>query len=109
MGYQYSNTTKLKRLDHFNGIMVALSPTFVAKQMAIQSFILAMVQTTELKFHCSKRARQTNPLAWLSTVLSGFEIKRYSASMSFSDQGAMQISIDSGTATYDYILPARSQ
>ena len=29
--------------------------------------------------------------------------------MSISDQGAMQISVDSGIATYDYILPAQSK
>jgi len=29
--------------------------------------------------------------------------------MSISDQGAMQISVDSGMATYDYILPAQSK
>lgn len=31
------------------------------------------------------------------------------ATMSISDQGAMMISIDSGLATYDYILPAQSK
>ena len=31
------------------------------------------------------------------------------ATMSISDQGAMQISIDSGLAKYDYILPAQSK
>ncbi len=31
------------------------------------------------------------------------------ATMSLSDQGAMQISVDSGMATYDYILPAQSK
>jgi hypothetical protein len=31
------------------------------------------------------------------------------ATMSISDQGAMQISIDSGMAKYDYILPAQSK
>jgi hypothetical protein len=30
-------------------------------------------------------------------------------SMSISDQGAMKISVDSGMATYDYILPAQSK
>ena len=29
--------------------------------------------------------------------------------MSISDQGAMQISVDSGMAKYDYILPAQSK
>jgi len=29
--------------------------------------------------------------------------------MKFSDQGAMQISVDSGLATYEYILPAQSK
>ena len=29
--------------------------------------------------------------------------------MSISDQGAMKITIDSGMATYDYILPAQSK
>ena len=31
------------------------------------------------------------------------------ATMSMSDQGAMQISVDSGMAKYDYILPAQSK
>jgi hypothetical protein len=29
--------------------------------------------------------------------------------MKFSDQGAMQIQVDSGLATYEYILPAQSK
>ena len=29
--------------------------------------------------------------------------------MSISDQGAMMISVDSGMAKYDYILPAQSK
>jgi len=29
--------------------------------------------------------------------------------MNISDQGALQIAIDSGLATYDYILPAMSK
>jgi hypothetical protein len=29
--------------------------------------------------------------------------------MSISDQGAMKIAVDSGMATYDYILPAQSK
>jgi hypothetical protein len=29
--------------------------------------------------------------------------------MKISDQGAMQISVDSGIATYDYILPAQTK
>jgi len=29
--------------------------------------------------------------------------------MQFSDQGALQISIDSGLGKYDYILPAMNQ
>jgi hypothetical protein len=29
--------------------------------------------------------------------------------LSISDQGAMQISVNSGIATYDYILPAQSK
>jgi hypothetical protein len=29
--------------------------------------------------------------------------------MSISDQGAMKISVNSGMATYDYILPAQSK
>jgi hypothetical protein len=31
------------------------------------------------------------------------------ATMSLSDQGAMQISVDSGLAKYNYILPAQSK
>jgi hypothetical protein len=31
------------------------------------------------------------------------------ATMSISDQGAMMISVDSGMAKYDYILPAQSK
>jgi hypothetical protein len=29
--------------------------------------------------------------------------------MSITDQGAMKISVDSGMATYDYILPAQQK
>ena len=31
------------------------------------------------------------------------------ATMSLSDQGAMQITVDSGLGTYSYILPAQSK
>ena len=65
----------------------------------------------EIPFAQNVQGKLTKGWAWpLAQVLSILKLSDTSqASMSFSDQGAMQISIDSGTATYDYILPARSQ
>ena len=45
------------------------------------------------------------PVAQVQAILSLDGDK----TMSISDQGAMQISIDSGLAKYDYILPAQSK
>ena len=45
------------------------------------------------------------PVAQTQAILSlGGDI-----TMSISDQGAMQIAVDSGLATYNYILPAQSK
>ena len=62
-------------------------------------FVFATGVTGTLKNEWAWPVQQT--LAILS--LDGDKI------MKFSDQGAMQISVDSGLATYEYILPAQSK
>ena len=62
-------------------------------------FIFATGVTGTLKNEWAWPVQQT--LAILS--LDGDKV------MKFSDQGAMQISVDSGLATYEYILPAQSK
>jgi len=47
----------------------------------------------------------TYPIAQVQSILN----LDGDTTMSLSDQGAMQISVDSGMATYDYILPAQSK
>ena len=62
-------------------------------------FVFATGVTSSLKNEWAWPVQQT--LAILS--LDGDKV------MKFSDQGAMQISVDSGLATYEYILPAQSK
>jgi len=62
-------------------------------------FIFATGVTGSLKNEWAWPVQQT--LAILS--LDGDKV------MKFSDQGAMQIQVDSGLATYEYILPAQSK
>ena len=62
-------------------------------------FVFATGITGSLKNEWAWPVQQT--LAILS--LDGDKV------MKFSDQGAMQISVDSGLATYEYILPAQSK
>jgi len=62
-------------------------------------FVFATGVTGKLKNEWAWPVQQT--LAILS--LDGDKV------MKFSDQGAMQISVDSGLATYEYILPAQSK
>ena len=62
-------------------------------------FVFATGVTGSLKNEWAWPVQQT--LAILS--LDGDKV------MKFSDQGAMQISVDSGLATYEYILPAQSK
>jgi len=62
-------------------------------------FVFATGVTGSLKNEWAWPVQQT--LAILS--LDGDKV------MKFSDQGAMQISVDSGLATYEYILPAQSE
>jgi hypothetical protein len=62
-------------------------------------FIFATGTTGQLKNEWAWPVQQT--LAILS--LDGDKV------MKFSDQGAMQINVDSGLATYEYILPAQSK
>ena len=104
----------LKDLTYFNGIMGGFEPTFVAKTDGdTLKFYIGdgANDRVEIPFAQNVQGKLTKGWAWpLAQVLSILKLSDTSqASMSFSDQGAMQISIDSGTATYDYILPARSQ
>ena len=104
----------LKDLNYFAGVMSGFEPTFVAKTDGdTLKFYIGdgANDRVEIPFAQNVQGKLTKGWAWpLAQVLSILKLSDTSqASMSFSDQGAMQISIDSGTATYDYILPARSQ
>ena len=72
---------------------------FGCRLAIIGEFIFATGITGQLKNEWAWPVQQT--LAILS--LDGDKV------MKFSDQGAMQINVDSGLATYEYILPAQSK
>jgi hypothetical protein len=46
------------------------------------------------------------PVAQVQSILKIADVNN--TTMSFSDEGALQITLDSGLATYKYILPAQA-
>lgn len=104
----------LKDLAYFNSIMGGFEPTFVAKTDGdTLKFYIGdgANDRTEMPFASNVQGKLTKGWAWpLAQVLGILKLSDTSqATMSFSDQGAMQIAIDSGIGKYEYILPARSQ
>tara|TARA_Y100000588_G_scaffold316366_1_gene344911 strand:+ start:1086 stop:1829 length:744 start_codon:yes stop_codon:yes gene_type:complete len=104
----------LKDLSYFNGIMGGFEPTFVAKTdgTTLKFYIGdGANDRVEIPFATNVEGKLTKGWAWpLAQVLSILKLSDTSkATMGFSDQGAMQIEIDSGIGKYEYILPARSQ
>tara|TARA_X000000950_G_scaffold275161_1_gene361165 strand:+ start:17386 stop:18129 length:744 start_codon:yes stop_codon:yes gene_type:complete len=103
----------LKDLSYFAGIMVGHESTFVAKTdgTTLKFYIGdGSNDRVEIPFAQNVSGQLTKGWAWpLNQVLSILKLSDTSQTfMSFSDQGAMQISIDSGLGKYDYILPART-
>ena len=94
--------------------MGGFEPTFVAKTDGdTLKFYIGdgANDRTEMPFASNVQGKLTKGWAWpLAQVLSILKLSDTSqATMGFSDQGAMQIAIDSGIGKYEYILPARSQ
>ena len=103
----------LKDLSYFAGVMGGVESTFIAK-----------TDGTDLKFYIGDGSNDRVEIPFASNV--GTELKKgwswplaqtlsilklsdtSQASISFSEQGAMKIAIDSGIGMYDYILPART-
>ena len=105
----------IQDLTYFNSIMGGFEPTFVAKtDGSTLKFYIGdgANDRTELPIASNVQGKLTKGWAWpLAQVLSILKLRSNAKStkMSFSDQGAMQIVVDSSIGTYEYILPARSQ
>ena len=103
----------LKDLSYFAGVMGSVESTFVAKTDGTDlKFYIGdgSNDRVEIPFASNVGAELKKGWAWpLAQVLSILKLSDTSkASISFSEQGAMKISIDSGIGLYDYILPART-
>ena len=103
----------LKDLSYFAGVMGSVESTFVAKtDGADLKFYIGdgSNDRVEIPFASNVNAELKKGWAWpLAQTLSILKLSDTSnASISFSEQGAMKISIDSGIGLYDYILPART-
>jgi hypothetical protein len=103
----------LKDLSYFAGVMGSVESTFVAKTDGTDlKFYIGdgSNDRVEIPFASNVSASLKKGWAWpLAQTLSILKLSDTSnASISFSEQGAMKISIDSGIGLYDYILPART-
>jgi len=103
----------LKDLSYFAGVMGSVESTFVAKtDNGTLKFYIGdgSNDRVEIPFTANVDAEIKKGWAWpLVQTLSILKLSDTSqANISFSEQGAMKISIDSGIGLYDYILPART-
>ena len=103
----------LKDLSYFAGVMGSVESTFVAKTDGTDlKFYIGdgSNDRVEIPFASNVSASLKKGWAWpLAQTLSILKLSDTSnASISFSEQGAMKISIDSGIGLYDYVLPART-
>lgn len=103
----------LKDLSYFAGVMGSVESTFVAKTDGTDlKFYIGdgSNDRVEIPFASNVSASLKKGWAWpLAQTLSILKLSDTSnASISFSEQGAMKITIDSGIGLYDYILPART-
>lgn len=73
------------------------------------SFGDASTHAGEFVFQNAVEGALTHTWSWPVSAVQAILNLDGEATMSISDQGAMKISIDSGIATYDYILPAQSK
>ena len=93
--------------------MSGFEPTFVAKTDGdTLKFYIGdgSSDRVEIPISANCPTKITKGWAWpLAQTLSILKLSDTSqASISFSEQGAMKITIDSGIGQYDYILPART-
>ena len=103
----------LKDLSYFAGVMGSVESTFVAKTDGTDlKFYIGdgSNDRVEIPFASNVSASLKKGWAWpLAQTLSILKLSDTSnASISFSEQGAMKITIDSGIGLYAYILPART-
>ena len=87
-------------------------PTFNVKTVdenLVFSFGDASTHAGEFVFQHGVDGTLTHTWSWPVAQVQAILNLDGDATMSISDQGAMQISIDSGMAKYDYILPAQSK
>ena len=90
----------------------AEEPTFNVKTVdenLVFSFGDASTHAGEFVFQHGVEGTLTHTWSWPVAQVQSILNLDGDATMSISDQGAMQISVDSGMAKYDYILPAQSK
>ena len=73
------------------------------------SFGDASTHAGEFVFQNAVEGKLQHTWSWPVTQVQAILNLSGNITMSISDQGAMMISVDSGMATYDYILPAQSK
>ena len=103
----------LKDLSYFAGVMSSVQPTFVAKtDGGVLKFYIGDGSNDRVEIPITANVGSEIKRGWswpLAQTLSILKLSDTSqASISFSEQGAMKISIDSGIGLYDYVLPART-
>ena len=87
-------------------------PTFNVKTVdgnLVFSFGDASTHAGEFVFQHSVEGALQHTWSWPVAQVQSILNLDGDATMSISDQGAMKISVNSGMATYDYILPAQSK
>jgi len=87
-------------------------PTFNVKTVdgnLVFAFGDASTHAGEFVFEAGVEGTLTHTWSWPVAQVQSILGLDGDATMSISDQGAMKISVNSGMATYDYILPAQSK
>ena len=87
-------------------------PTFNVKTVdgnLVFSFGDASTHAGEFVFEAGVEGTLAHTWSWPVSQVQSILNLSGDITMSISDQGAMQISVDSGMAQYDYILPAQSK
>lgn len=105
----------MKDLSAMNAILGAFESTFTVRTTDdTLEFLIGSGTSdrTTIVFAKDIQGELKHQWSWpLAQVLAILKLHESSASctMSFSDQGALMIAIDSGLGQYEYILPARSK
>lgn len=111
----FPTTAAIKEFSSMNSILGSYVEQFIVKTTGNNlEFLIGTEASSQAKivFATGITGRLTHSWAWpLSQVMS--LIKLFDTSkefhMSFSSQGALKITINSGIGTYQYILPAQQQ